>query len=598
MRLSEHLFRFEDTCHVYGIRTGRDAVLIDFGAGDVLDHLAEFGVERVTDILVTHHHRDQVQGLARASEAGIRIWVPPVERDLFTGIDAHWQAREVRLDYNTRQDRFSLLYAVPIAGVLPEYRAPTFGGRRFRVLPTPGHTVGSVSFMTRVDGRKVAFTGDLIHSPGRLWSLAATQWTYTGAEGGGATVLSLLDLRDRRPDVLLPSHGAPMEDPTAAIDATVAKLDELFRFRGRHGDLHDLRARPYERILPHLLSNRTSVANSYVLVSERGTGLVIDFGYDFTTGLAAGSDRAARRPWLVTMGELARQFGVRHLDVALPTHYHDDHLAGFNLLQDVLGTKIWIPESFDALLADPDRYGVPCLWFDPIRADEVVPLGVPVRWEEYELRVWPLPGHTLWAVAIEVEVDGVRVLATGDHQQDRWLNYTYANRFRMADFVDSAELYRRLAPDLVISGHWPPMWVDTTWLDDMAERGRTLERLHRDLLPLDEVDFEAGGLGAWIEPYASQVAGGVGRRYRVMARNPWRETATVTVCLALPDGWRAIPDHATAEAGPLADACLEFDVVPPAGLRERRARIAADVTWGERRFGQLAEALVDVEPGG
>ena len=38
----------------------------------VLDHLAELGVERVTDVLMTHHHRDQVQGLAPRGRRGRR----------------------------------------------------------------------------------------------------------------------------------------------------------------------------------------------------------------------------------------------------------------------------------------------------------------------------------------------------------------------------------------------------------------------------------------------------------------------------------------------------------------------------------------------
>ena len=49
---------FRDTCNVYVLRAGSEAVLVDFGDGDVLDQLAALGVERVTDVLLTHHHRD------------------------------------------------------------------------------------------------------------------------------------------------------------------------------------------------------------------------------------------------------------------------------------------------------------------------------------------------------------------------------------------------------------------------------------------------------------------------------------------------------------------------------------------------------------
>src|SRR5919206_5181161 len=97
-----------DICNVYVLRAGAEAVLIDFGSGAVLDHLDDLGVERVTDVLLTHHHRDQLQGLARAADAGIRIWAPPVERELIDGVDRHWLARPIDDDYDLREDRFSL----------------------------------------------------------------------------------------------------------------------------------------------------------------------------------------------------------------------------------------------------------------------------------------------------------------------------------------------------------------------------------------------------------------------------------------------------------------------------------------------------------
>src|SRR6185312_6272464 len=103
MRVAANVDLVRDTCNVYAIRSGRDAVLIDFGSGLVLDRLDELGVDRVTDVLVTHHHRDQVQGLARAAAAGARIWVPPVEQELVGDVERHWLRRRVENDYDLRQ---------------------------------------------------------------------------------------------------------------------------------------------------------------------------------------------------------------------------------------------------------------------------------------------------------------------------------------------------------------------------------------------------------------------------------------------------------------------------------------------------------------
>src|SRR5690606_37946086 len=81
-RLSENLYRHEDSCVVYLLKDGESGVLVDFGLGSVLDHLPAAGVERVSDVLITHHHVDQAGGLERAAAQGIRVWVPHSEQDL------------------------------------------------------------------------------------------------------------------------------------------------------------------------------------------------------------------------------------------------------------------------------------------------------------------------------------------------------------------------------------------------------------------------------------------------------------------------------------------------------------------------------------
>ncbi|MCC6804162.1 MAG: MBL fold metallo-hydrolase, partial [Anaerolineae bacterium] len=309
--IAENLFLYEDTCNVYVLRSGSRAVLIDLGSGDVLDHLSEISVDSVSAVLMTHHHRDQGQGLPRAAAAGIPIWVPHTEQDLFHSVDAHWQAREIYNNYNVRQDRFSLLASVPGAGTLQDYGAYSFDGFAFTVIPTPGHTNGSISLLTEWAGQRLAFTGDLIAAPGKVWSMAATQWTYNGAEGVAASVASLLDLKERQPDRLLPSHGSQMDSPARAIDALVERLWQLLQVRGQNLRLLELRERPYEAITPHLLAHRFSFSNCYVLLSESRKALFIDYGYDFVIGdvMRYGSDRASRRPWLYTIPALKQQFG-------------------------------------------------------------------------------------------------------------------------------------------------------------------------------------------------------------------------------------------------------------------------------------------------
>ena len=600
-RIADQLYIFRDTCNVYVLSSGREAVLIDFGSGDVLDHLAAIGVERVTDVLMTHHHRDQGQGLARAVQAGIRIWAPHTEQDLFHSVDAHWQAREVFNNYNVRQDRFSLLESVPVTGTLLDYETRLFGAHSITVIPTPGHTTGSVSFLIELNGQRILFSGDLIYGPGKVVSLAATQWTYNGAEGVAAGIASLLDLQDHQIDWLLPSHGDPIDHPKEAIASLVERFWELLQRRKQNPRLFELREKPYQQVLPsgeasnggtpHLLMHRASMANMYVLLSESGKALFIDFGYDFVTGIAAGSDRASRRPWLYTLPALKEQFGVRKIDVVLPTHYHDDHVAGCNVLRRVEGTQVWAAENFADILEHPARFDLPCLWYDPIPVDRHLPLGQPISWEEYTLTLHPLPGHTRYAVAVEFEVDGLRVLATGDQYQGddglAW-NYVYQNRYAIGDYVATAKLYQRLQPDLILSGHWQPLRVTPEYLQKIAADADALHRLHRELLP-ERPDLGAEGFLARISPYQVTVPAGETISFVLEIRNPFPRVEEAVLRVVAPQGWEVEPAEQRLQIEGVQQ--LTFTVTPT-GPAVRRARVAVDVTIASQRFGQQAEALV------
>lgn len=597
-----------DTCNVYLVIAdepaddgARTAITIDFGAGAVLDHLAELGVDRITDVVMTHHHRDQAQGLPRAVEHGAHIHVPPVEVDLFARVDEMWATRQLDNDYNLRQDRFSLLEPVPVYATVPEYRWFHAGGVVLCAIPTPGHTVGSVSYLLDRDGERLAFTGDLIYAPGKVWSLAATQWSYTATEGPAMAVLSCHLLGDEHPDRLLPSHGEPMADADGALSLLAQRMNAYVDSRRWHDwDLVDRLRHPYVQLTDHLLLNRSSLSCSYVLLSQTGEALLIDYGYDMTTGLPTGQDRASRRPWLASLPALKQQFGVSRISAVLATHYHDDHVAGMPLLRDVEGTEIWAPEHVAPVLADPWEHDLPCQWYEPIVVDRSLPLGETVRWNEYEITVHDQPGHTLFAAAFEVRVDGVTVMFTGDQQENlgvpgerrEILNYQYRNRFRLGDYVASAKLYQRVAPGLLLSGHWEPRTTDAGYLEYLLQAGANLDELHHDLLPLDELDLGADGVLCRLAPYRAAAAAGAVLDYRATVRNPHPHDADAVLTPVVPDGWAVSPATANVTLAAGEEREVTFSVT--AGEAGRRMRVALDVTIGELRLGQHVEALVDV----
>lgn len=598
----DDVFCFHDTCNVYVLRSGTNAVLVDFGRGQVLDHLAEIGVDRVTDVLVTHHHRDQVQGLDAAVAAGARIFVPPLERDLICNVDQYWQDRQISNYYDLRQDRFSLLHGVAVTGWVREYDWESFGGFRVLTVPTPGHTVGSETYLVEHRTGLIAFCGDLVYDGAKLWSLAATQWSYSGVEGLVATMSSCHELARHDARMLLASHGPPIRSPGPTLALVQRRLQELVdNWKQEPWSVIDWYREPWQPVTAHLLRNRSSVATSYALVSDTGNALLIDYGYDVCGGMLGPSDRAARRPLLTSLRQLRERFGVERVEVVVPTHYHDDHVAGFNLLRETWGTEIWAADHIAPVLEQPSRYDLPCVWHDPIPVQRQIAAGETVRWREYELTLYPLPGHTLFASAIVFDVDGQRVIASGDQQTGEWiegekeelLNYQYRNRFGIDDFVHSAELYRRLQPDLLVSGHWRPRRVTAPYLDMLLARGRRLAESHRSLLPLDELDFGTEGFGARIEPYLSQVTDGECLHLTVTAKNPFPRREPLKVALVIPHGWVADPPSRELAVDALREVELTFKLTA-IGAPVRRARVAAELDVGGCAFGQQAEALVSI----
>jgi glyoxylase-like metal-dependent hydrolase (beta-lactamase superfamily II) len=578
------LHAIDDTCLVYLLvdEATRTAVAVDAGSGRWLDDLASYGVDVVTDVIVTHHHRDQVEGLPRLAASGARVWVPENEYDLVAHVDRNWQRRGVTRDYDVRLDRFSLLDPVVVTGTMRDYGTRRIGHVDVTTVPTPGHTPGSVSYVIDVDGRRYAFTGDLIHSPGKVWSGAALQWSYVGMEGATLTMASLELLLDHEPDLLLPSHGEPMTEPRAAVDRTTAALAELIEVRmGMRSDMLTKLAHPYIELSPHLLMNHTSESRSYVLLSDSGTALLVDYGYDLSTGIPQGGERFTVRPWLPSLRALRRDYGIDRVEVAIPTHYHDDHVAAFNLVRDVHGAEIWASSPVAHVLENPQEYDLPCLWYDRIPCERHIPDGTSVQWREYELDIHALPGHTLYASAIGFEADGRRVLATGDQQTGTWMpgsvaeipNFQYANGFQPDDYAASALLYQRLKPDLMISGHWQPRLIDQAYLDELTRLGDEVARVHRELLLPGDPVF-AGGTS--ITPYRIDAVNG----------KPFELTVSSNggrVALTVPTGWdcQQIDEYV-------------FLVVPHVDHPVRRARIAAGITLDGHYLGQLAEALVDV----
>ena len=167
-RISENLFMLRDTCNVYILKDGEDALLIDFGSGAVLQNLGELGISGLEWVLHTHHHRDQCQGDKLLPDS-TKIAVPFHERPLFEEAENFWRNKQIYDSYNDQSTYFTLTKSIEVDQALKDYETFRWRGYEFFVLPAMGHTHGSLVLISEIDGEKAAFTGDLIHSPGKVF---------------------------------------------------------------------------------------------------------------------------------------------------------------------------------------------------------------------------------------------------------------------------------------------------------------------------------------------------------------------------------------------------------------------------------------------
>jgi glyoxylase-like metal-dependent hydrolase (beta-lactamase superfamily II) len=188
-------FTFTGTC-CYIVGRGRVAV-IDPGPGlegEAEALLAALGAETVTDIVVTHTHRDHSPG---ARQLKVLTGAP------INGCAPHWAARELALGER------AMLDASADRGHRPDRlmrEGDILEGAGFRLVAveTPGHTMNHLCFA--LPEEKALFSGDHVMA----WSTSIV----APPDGSMAAYMASLEkLRGRPETVFWPGHGEPVSDP-------------------------------------------------------------------------------------------------------------------------------------------------------------------------------------------------------------------------------------------------------------------------------------------------------------------------------------------------------------------------------------------------
>ncbi len=584
--------RIEGTCSTYVVARDGRGLVIDCGQFAPQEVTQLSGVSEVDQLLLTHFHRDQCGSAPRWASENIQVSYPFPEKRFYEDGDV------IRASYDT-YDNYKSYYQTsgPVDDIdgeaLVDYDKVAWQGLEMQVIPLPGHTFGSAGYLFETDRERLLACGDLMASPGKLHEYYSSQWAYMTFQGHVNLMESLETVRNLGVDWILPGHGEPFEaEDTAFTDLRVrlAELYELFY------------ATPYEDFKPifrqlsdHVFEVSNSAAYTYIVKDDEGHGLFIDSGYVGNAPIASNPHRYIDH----LTHRLEPEIGVTDVEWFVPSHYHDDHLAGLPALQARYGTKVATAPELADIIEHPERYDMPCLVPYGTKVERVVARDEVFAWRGVDFRIEQYPGQTWYHNLITFDVDGKRYLVIGDNvsgltfrEQRDWIHsFIPKNRTPVSSYRDMPRQIQERNPDTILTGHgggvpYEPAKIEKwqTWMDRWTE-------LFTDII--DQPHPNLGMDPHWVEfyPFKVRVKPGDEAGFEIRVRNHELEKRTGSITLVTTEGVSATPGHLDIEVE--AGDTKSFGIVAkmPVETRSHSWTIVADVTWNEKHLGGIAEAV-------
>lgn len=614
-KLTDHLLVHRGPIHVGIVLDGRRALLIDCGDDSVLGALEALGVEAVDRVLFTHHHRDQACAAARLSARGAKIVVPAGERDHFDEVAAYWGDPKNRWHlYSFHPHHLMLAEPVRVDGVVKGGDALRWGPAKIRVLATPGHTDGSVSYVVDVDGKRFAFSGDCLCGEGQVWDIHSLQkgtrtTDYHGFLGAREQLVrSLRRIEAADAGALVPSHGRIVDDPPKAIDTLAGRLEACYdryvaisalrhyfpklfaAHAGRKGHMPIRKGKAVPGCLRHF-------GTTWMLISKDKAAFVMDCG-------GAGAVKQIRK--CIDAGE------VRAVEALWVTHYHDDHVDGIPAFRKAFDCPVITDRRVADVIGDPLAWRLPCISPHKIRVDRPTKDGESWRWHEFQMTAYAFPGQTLYHAGLLVERGDLRMFFAGDSFTMSGIDdYCTGNRNWLGPdvgFDRCIALIEKLQPTHIFNPH-----VDVAF-DFTPEQCRFMranlaerEKLYGQLVPWDHANYGMDEPWVRCHPYEQRASPGATVSFDVVVTNHSAGPRSAACRAVLPRVW----DHAysrrpvaaargpspttdwasaTVRAKTEGRARLSFRV--PRTAKRGRYVIPVDVQHGGRHLPQFTEAVV------
>jgi glyoxylase-like metal-dependent hydrolase (beta-lactamase superfamily II) len=565
-------------------------------------------------VLLTHARRDATWAARDSANRGAKIVAPEKESEWLDQPGKFWSdLREKRFHDYAQQSTKMPVERIAVSRAVKGGDTIPWADLSIRVLDTPGYTRGAVSYLVELEGKRVAFTGDLIRDDGRLQDLFSFQDAIPEAKVGGyhgwagrlGHLMASLDrVAAEKPDLLVPLRGPVITDPPAAIDrlrqrirAVYANYLSIDALRWYFKDEHILaKARrvlgPEARVdwMPMaetlaLPPEIIALSNSRLILSADRSGFLVDCG---GTGIIEELRKLRAAQKLTT---------VEHVFV---THYHDDHTDALPALLAEFGTKVHACGSLVDLIERPADYRLPCLTRNPTPVTAKHPPGDTWKWKEFEFAIHDFPGQTLHHNGLLVKQErGWSAFFAGDSFTPSGIDdYCLQNRNFLTEgrgFFYCLDLVAKLPPGcLILNQHVDPAFrFSPGQIDRMRDTLRRRIPLLAELFPFDNPNFGLDEGWAVMHPYWVKARKGESAKLALRVTNHSPGTRTYRCAFRAPQGFHiSRPEPLRLGAGAEGELAAEARV--PASVAPGLYVLTADVGSGGTDLREWAEAVIEV----
>ncbi|MEN8230656.1 MAG: MBL fold metallo-hydrolase [Bacteroidota bacterium] len=569
------------------------------------------------NLLLTHCRRDLLWAAESMTENGTKTYVPAAELDLFTKTDSFWNNfTHARFeDYDQQSSKYPAK-PMDVTGTLQGGDIFKWQDLEFHVINTPGYTRGAISYICQIDGKKIAFTGDLIYGDGQLFDLYSLQdkipeleiWGYHGFASRMADLIkSLQVLKSQKPDIIVPARGPVIHDPESAMDKLTDRLQRLYgnylsttAFRWYTGIEKQIalaeRVQLDSAAVDWIPMATTSddypswlqhVNNTVLIKSESGSSFLIDCG-----------EQDTYRRFRDHKGDLSQL----DIDGIFITHYHNDHTAFIPALIEKHQCPVYVTEELEDILRSPEAYRMPAMTGKPIHNIRVVPDRHTMQWNEFSFTFYNYPGQTIYHNALLVETKKDKVFFIGDSFSPSGVDdYCIQNRNIMEEgqgYYYCMDLLRTMPGDIwLVNQHIHKLFrFSPEQLDVMETKLKEREMILAELSPWEDINYIIDERWARFYPYGSVVKQGEEHEFSIIVKNHQHEACTYRVKPNVGStGLSVSPIYQEITLPAKKEGRVTFSLSAPLPSDTGLHVITADLIYNDKHLHEWCEGIIQLK---